>query len=143
WLVAGNIVGYIRERSSDWILGRVSGAHALGSYNVGGEIAALPSTELLAPVNRALIPAYAKIVQSGGDLRAEYLSVLSIIALIGAPAVIGLGAMAPVLVPVALGERWVDVVPVLMILAFAGVAKVLTGNLYPAYFAMNRPDLTF
>lgn len=141
WLLASNIAGYLRERSSDWILGRTNGASALGTYNIGAEFAALPSTELLAPINRALLPAYSSISRDPEKLRTEYLSVLSVVALVGTPAVAGLAATGPFLVPVLLGSSWAGVVPVLMILAFTGATNIISGNTYPAYLAIGRPDI--
>lgn len=142
WLLAANLSGYLRERGADWVLGRTAGAHALGSYNLGAEVAAMPSTELLAPVNRALIPVYAKIVNSQGNLAGEYISVLSMMALIGIPAVVGLAGVSSLLVPVILGPNWSDVIPILTVLAFGGLAHIVAGNVYPAYLALGRPDLT-
>ncbi|MGE0581058.1 MAG: lipopolysaccharide biosynthesis protein [Steroidobacteraceae bacterium] len=141
WLLASNFMNYLRERSSDWIIGRTNGATALGTYNIGAEFAALPSTELLAPINRALLPAYSSIKDDPAKMRAEYLSVLSVVVLVGIPAVLGLAATAPFLVPALLGPNWLGVVPVLMILAFTGATNVISGNVYPAYLAMGRPDV--
>jgi O-antigen/teichoic acid export membrane protein len=141
WLLASNFMFYLRERSSDWIIGRTNGPAALGTYNIGAEFAALPSTELLAPINRALLPAYSSIKGDPAGLRAEYLSVLSVVVLVGIPAVMGLAATAPFLVPVLLGPNWLGVVPVLMILAFTGATNVISGNVFPAYLAMGRPDV--
>lgn len=141
WLLASNFMNYLRERSSDWIIGRTNGATALGTYNIGAEFASLPSTELLAPINRALLPAYSSIKDEPAKMRAEYLSVLSVVVLVGIPAVLGLAATAPFLVPALLGPNWLGVVPVLMILAFTGATSMISGNVYPAYLAMGRPDL--
>lgn len=141
WLLAINFVNYLRERSSDWIIGRAIGPAALGTYNIGAEFAALPSTELLAPINRALLPAYSSIKDDPASMRNEYLSVLSVVVLVGIPAVVGLAATAPLLVPALLGPNWLGVVPVLMILAFTGATNVISGNVYPAYLAMGRLDV--
>lgn len=141
WLLATNLTTYLWARSSDWIVGRISGAQALGTYNLGFEIAALPGTELVAPINRALLPAYSRLAGSLDRLRAEYLSVLSVVVLVGIPAVVGLAATAPLMVPVVLGPNWQGVAPVLMILAFSGVTQMVTGNVFPLYMAMGRTDL--
>lgn len=141
WLLASNVSEYLRERSPDWIIGRLSGAHALGVYNIGAELAALPGTELLAPINRAVLPAYAKISANHEQLKREYLSVLGTVALLGLPAAAGIGAVAAPLVELILGSRWRDTVPVIQILAIAGVVRVLAGNAYPVYLARTRADI--
>lgn len=141
WLLASNISEYLRERSSDWIIGRLTGAHSLGVYNIGAELAALPGTELLAPINRAVLPAYAKISADKAQLKREYLSVLATVALLGLPAAAGIGAVAAPLVALVLGDRWRDTVPVIQILAIAGVVRILAGNAYPVYLARTRADI--
>lgn len=141
WLLASNISEYLRERSSDWIIGRLTGAHSLGVYNIGAELAALPSTELLAPINRAVLPAYAKIGADKAQLKREYLSVLATVALLGLPAAAGIGAVAAPLVALLLGDQWRDTVPVIQILAIAGVVRILAGNSYPVYLARARADI--
>jgi len=141
WMLANNFTAYLRERSSDWIIGRAAGAAPLGTYNVGAEFAALPSTELLAPINRALLPAYSSIAHDRGSLGREYLSVLAVVTLIGIPAVVGLAATAPLFIPVVLGPNWLGAIPVLQILAFMGAANIISANVYPAYLAMGRPDI--
>ena len=54
WVFLLNCIGYMKERSSDWIIGRISGPMALGTFNISYELASLPSTELAAPINRAV-----------------------------------------------------------------------------------------
>lgn len=141
WLLASNISEYLRERSSDWIIGRLSGARALGVYNIGAELAALPGTELVAPINRAVLPAYAKISTDNAQLKREYLSVVATVALLGLPAAAGIGAVAGPLVALILGGKWLDTIPVIQILAIASVVRVLSGNAFPVYLARSRADI--
>lgn len=141
WLLASNFSEYLRERSADWIIGRLAGARSLGIYNIGAELAALPTTELLAPVNRAVLPAYARVGADGDRLKREYLSVLSTVVLFGLPAAIGVAAIAAPLVSLVLGDRWLDAVPVLEVLAFASAIRILSGNAQPVYLALTRTDI--
>jgi lipopolysaccharide exporter len=142
WLLALNFVQYLRERSSDWIIGRAAGPAALGSFNVSYELASLPSTELIAPINRAVFPAYAQLAKEGGDaLRREYLTVIAMIVLIATPAILGIAATAPLLVPVMLGPNWSQAVPVLMLLGFFGFTNLIQTNAQAAYLALGRADI--
>jgi len=142
WLLVISMISYLKERSSDWIIGRQAGPASLGVFNVSYEIASLPSTELMAPINRAVFPAYAKLALEGPDaLRAEYLSVIGVIVLLAVPAVFGMAAVAPVLVPVMLGPNWSQAVPILMLLSFFGLTNLVQGNAQAAYLALGRPDI--
>lgn len=142
WLLVISLISYLKERSSDWVIGRIAGPASLGAFNVSYEFASLPSTELVAPINRAVFPAYAKLaVEGGGALRTEYLSVIGMIVLLAAPAVLGMAAVAPVLVPVLLGPTWSQAVPILMVLGFFGFTNVVQSNAQSAYLALGRPDI--
>ena len=140
WLLIGSCLGYLRERSSDWVIGRISGPALLGTFNVAYELAALPSTELAAPINRAVFPAYAKLAAEG-KLAAAYLSVMGVIALLVTPAVLGLAATAPVVVPLVLGPNWLDAIPILVILSFFGLTMLVQTNAHSAYLALGRAKL--
>lgn len=142
WLLIISVISYLKERSSDWVIGRLAGPASLGAFNVSYELASLPGTELVAPINRAVFPAYARLAaEGGGALRAEYLSVIGMIVLLAAPAVLGMAAIAPVLVPVLLGPNWDSAVPILMVLAFFGFTNVIQSNAQAAYLALGRADL--
>jgi lipopolysaccharide exporter len=141
WLLLLNCIGYLKDRSSDWIIGRISGPQALGTFNISYEFASLPSTELAAPINRAVFPAYAKLAHDRAALQREYLSVISLLLLLTIPAVLGVAATAPLIVPVVLGPNWGDAVPVLTLMSFFGMTTLLQSNAQAAFLALGRPDV--
>ena len=61
WLFINNLLVYLRLRSPDFIVGKIVGVTGLGLYSVSYEISQLPTTELVAPMNRVLLPGFAKI----------------------------------------------------------------------------------
>jgi O-antigen/teichoic acid export membrane protein len=141
WLLLQNFLGFLRDRSADFVVGRFGGSHALGVFRVSSEIASLPATELIAPINRAILPAYAQIAGDLSALRREYISVMSVIALIGIPPVAGLAATSPLVVALLLGNHWLDATPILGIIAVAGVTEVLQSNAYGAFVALGQPQV--
>ena len=142
WILVLNIITFIRERSAAWVIGRLAGSAPLGAFTISYEITSMPSSELIAPINRAVFPAYAKLAaESIEALRREYLSVLAVIVLITTPAVLGLAATAPLLVPVVLGPNWVSAIPVLTLLSFFGFTYIVQSNAQAAYLALGRVDI--
>ena len=115
------------------------GAHALGVYSVGTEIAVMPSTELIAPLNRAVYPAYARLSRSISDLLARFLQVFGIICLVAFPVSVGLVCVAPVAVPLFLGRQWVEAVPIVQLVSISGLAGALQSNLYLVIVALGKP----
>ncbi|MEO1574468.1 MAG: lipopolysaccharide biosynthesis protein [Pseudomonadota bacterium] len=141
WLMIGNICGAIRLRATELIIGRLSGAKALGFFNVSLELSNTPTTELIAPINRAVFPAYARISDNLASLRSGYLKVIAVIALIAMPAGMGIAATAPLLVPVALGEQWLPTIPLFVVLAFNGVLNAMQTNIGSVFLALGRPKV--
>jgi O-antigen/teichoic acid export membrane protein len=141
WVLLNNALAFFKERSPDFVIGRIVGPHGLGIFNVSSELANMPGTELVAPINRAILPAYARLAHDIPALRVEYLAVMGMVALLAVPAVAGIGATAKLIVSVLLGPNWHDAQLVLTILAFFGITQVMQSNAYAAYLAIGRPDI--
>jgi len=139
WLMLQNALVFLRERAASFVIGRFAGPAALGVFTISAEIASMPGTELVAPINRGILPAYARLAGDPAALGREYLSVMSGIALLAVPAVAGVALAAPLIVLVVLGTTWAPAVPLLEILAFAGITQVLQSNSYAAFIALGKP----
>jgi O-antigen/teichoic acid export membrane protein len=140
WLLLNNIVGFLKERSSDFVIGRLNGPAALGVYNVSYEVASMPTTALSAPINRALLPGFARIAGDAEAMRAAYRNAIGMLALIALPASAGIFAIAPYLVPVALGQKWLAGVPLMEILAFNGGLLLIHSSICTVLIAAGHPD---
>jgi lipopolysaccharide exporter len=141
WLLVNNALNFLRERASDFVIGRAGGARSLGIFNVSYEIANLPTTELVMPINRAVFPAYARIAADRDALRLSFAAVIGVIALFAVPAGTGIAAVAESLTWVVLGAKWMDGVPAIEMLAFFGVTIALQTNSYSIYLALGKPQL--
>ncbi len=141
WLMVQNLLSFLKERSASFFIGRVAGPAALGMFSVSAEVASMPGTELIAPINRAILPAYVKLAHDPVALGREYLSVMAGIGLIGVPAVAGVALTAPFIVLLVLGPTWTAAEPLLEVLAFFGITQVLQSNAYSAFIALGKPAI--
>jgi O-antigen/teichoic acid export membrane protein len=141
WLLLLNALQFLRDRSPDFVIGRIAGASALGIFSVSYELANMPGSELVAPINRAVYPAYVQLVGDPEALKREYLSVISMICLLAVPAVAGIAATANLLVPLALGQNWLSAIPVLQLVAFFGISAVMQSNSYAVCLALGRAEV--
>lgn len=139
WLFISNLIQFLHSRSTDFILGRTVGSHGLGIYNLAAEIAAMPSTELIAPINRAVYPAYAQLSATQDRLVARFLEVYGLICLLAFPVAVGLFCVADLMVLVLLGPKWVEAVPIMRILGLCGLVGALQGNMYVVMTAIGKP----
>lgn len=140
WMLANNVIVLFKERTIDLVIGSMQGPRALGLFNVSNEFAQLPHTELAAPVNRALLPAFAKIQGDRDAVHEAFVAALRVLVFAVVPAAALLHAVAPFLVPVLLGAKWLEAVPLMQILPLAGGFIAVHSLMCSLLVAHGRPD---
>lgn len=141
WMLLNNILIYINNSGIHSVIGKVFGPHSLGMYSIAYEISNLPTTELVWPISRAVFPGYSMLANDINALRKSFLQVISVIALVTLPAGIGIGLVAEPLVRVLLGEKWMEIVVLIQVLAVFGVVRTLLGPPGSIYLAVGKPQL--
>jgi O-antigen/teichoic acid export membrane protein len=139
WLVGLNLTGFLKDRAPDFIVGKLAGPHALGMWSIANELSSMVGTELIAPMNRAALPTYSRLAEDRAALAGAYLSALGLVAVLVMPLVVGLAAVAPLVVAVILGPQWHDTGPLISLLAFYGLVDVFLRTAASAVLAAGRP----
>ncbi|MBA4175629.1 MAG: phosphoesterase [Leptothrix sp. (in: Bacteria)] len=140
WLLLNNVLIFLNNRGTDFIIGRFSGARALGLYSVSFELANLPTTELVWPIQRAVFPGYAKLADDPRALREAFVKVIGLVALLTVPAGALVGAAAEPIVGVLLGAKWSGAAALVEVLAVFGIVRSLHGPIGSLYLAVGRPQ---
>ena len=140
WLFINNLLTFINFKVPEIILGKLLGAGALGIFSVSKDITYSTSSALVIPINRATFPGYSKLNNNIPALRESLLNTQSLIALLIIPASAGFSAIAPVMVPVLLGPKWLESIAIMQILAYAGLIFSLA-NLTSIYLALGKPRI--
>lgn len=141
WLLASNLIAFLQNRSSDFVLGRSLGAHALGVYSISFEIATLPSTELVAPLNRAALPGYSQVAHDPARLRSTFLGVIGVVGIFVFPVGGGLAAVAAPAVRLLLGVQWIEAIPLIQIFAVFGTINAFQSNIGQVLLALGLPKV--
>jgi lipopolysaccharide exporter len=142
WLLLNNFLMFANQHSQNFVIGKLGGSGAVGLLSVSTEISSLTTAEIVAPINRAAYPGYAKFSNDKPLLRDAYLKVLGSIILIAVPSALGIAAIAPIFVPVLLGEKWQAAVPVIQIIAISNVFTAMSTNSGYVYLAMARQRIS-
>jgi O-antigen/teichoic acid export membrane protein len=142
WIMLQNLLHGFNERLPAVVIGRLSGTQALAFFNISFEIANLASTELAAPIRRALFPGFAKMSQDREQLADSFRWALAIIVLVGLPIPMGIAVTANYVVPALLGWNWLDTVPIIQILCIQGAVVILGTNSHLIYLAVGKPSIT-
>jgi PST family polysaccharide transporter len=123
WLALGNIVGYWSDNADTLALGRTAAPDQVGYYNRAYNLLLLPVRSMLGVLERVLVPAFAQMQEEDGRSRAAWLKSARMVALATYPTCVGMAAAAPAIVATLWGPQWPAVVPLLQVLALAGIAS--------------------
>ena len=138
WMLANNILHFLRYDGCTFLLGRMFGARGLGIYTVSYEISNLPSTELVAPINRVAMPGFSKLSDTA-LIAHSYLRMMGMITLLILPVGVGIAAVAEPLVLVALGDKWLAAIPLIAILGINGSINATQTSNGAVCLAMGKP----
>ncbi len=115
WILVLQVSNYFMAKFDRLLLGNAVPADQLGHYTVGIEISQMATTEVVAPVSRALVPGFAKLQVDEERLRKAYLQTLGATAILVMPLSLGLSMVAKDLVPLALGPQWFAAIPIVQL----------------------------
>lgn len=132
-LFGTNLISYATRSADSVLVGRVLGAGALGYYSMAIQLMLYPLQQVSSVFVRVLFPTMVQIKDDLPRLRAAYLKAVASIALVTFPIMGGLFVLAGDFVLVVFGPQWVEMVPVLEVLAWVGMAQSIgttMGSIY-------------
>ena len=128
------------EHGDDFVVGKLLNTNALGIYQAAYKISILPITEISRVFNTVTFPVYSNI---SGDrkrlLRAFKRITLSILIVI-VPFSILLYVYSDDVVSIILGDKWLEVIPVLKILSIFGLIRAFGVSVYPLFSSLKRQN---
>lgn len=125
WMILTALLDYFRRSGDRLIFGSLAVARDLGLYSMSREIAALPTEEVVLPVNRVVTPALAKLLDEPARLAAATIRTLGVLAGLAAPLSLGLAAVSDEAVAIVLGDQWREAGQFIAIFCITGVALPL------------------
>jgi O-antigen/teichoic acid export membrane protein len=123
WVLVKNVSVYLDRNLHLILVGGQGRANITGGYTLANEVSDMPGTELLAPINRVLFPAFARIKDDRPALTRLLLLAQGIQVLITVPACVGFSMTATEVVPLMLGAKWLFIVPFVQILALSNILQ--------------------
>jgi len=135
------ILWYLYSKADVMIIGKLLGKTMLGYYSVAMHLASLPLEKVGSIINQIGLPAYSQL-QDNREQAAIYAEKASrIISFVAFPVFFGISCVAPELVLLALGDKWLPAVFPLQLLALIVPLKSLSLSLGPAVNGLGRPDI--
>ena len=128
WVLVRNISAFLDQKLHIFMVGGISRTSVTGGYTLANEIADVPGTDLLAPINRVLFPAFARARDDLRELTALLLRAQAIQMMVTFPTCVGFVLTAHEFVPVALGEKWVFIIPFIQVLALSNIIQSISSS---------------
>jgi O-antigen/teichoic acid export membrane protein len=101
-----------------------------------------PITLLVAPLNRVLYGAFARIRHEAGEMARIWLNATALLGAIVVPLNLWLLTMAPDIIPFVFGDQWIPAVAVIQILSFFALFRALQAWNTAVIDAVGKPHIS-
>ncbi len=142
WITASTIFNYFYQHGDDMAVGRLLGARSLGIYDMAYRISLIPITDIADVVFRVTFPVYVKISSDLKRLRRAFLKSLGFVFLLVLPLCTVLFLFPGEIISLTLGNKWLEAVPVLRILAVFGVVRAISVFSSTVFLSLGKQNIT-
>ena len=137
--LVGNRVSYFIVVQSDVIIGSAFlSTTEIGQYSVALQLATLPMTKVMGTINQITLPVVAQQQGDPSQVRQAVMKSIGLISLIAFPVIWGISAVAPELVRVLFGPKWLQAVPALTILPLVVPIRMVCSVLFTTSLALGN-----
>ena len=138
-----SMMTYFYENLDYLTVGRLMGASNLGLYEFAYRIPHIILVRVAIPISSVVFPALAIVKNDTPTLVKGYLKATQYIGLIVFPVLGGLAILAPLIIDVLWGAKWLPIVTPLRILCCASAIGCVTRPISSVFLCKDRPDMPF
>jgi len=142
WILVQNLFVYFEHRLDELIIGRLKSTESLGFYAVASDVAASPVREIVVPASRAMFPGFAKLAGDPEALANSFARIQAAIAIIAFSVSTGIALVAYDLTYFLLGEKWLEIVPLLQILTLSAGVFSISQPMFTLMSSLGRVRLS-
>jgi len=135
------ILWFVYSQADVIIAGKVLGKELLGSYSVAMHLASFPTNKISAIVNQVSFPAFARIQHDRERYASNFLLAVRLLSFCVFPVLWGISSIAPELVSVLLGSKWLLSTVPLQLLALIMPVHMFAPFMNTAALGLGRADI--
>ena len=120
-VTVGNILAYLARNLDQILIGKMSGAVALGLYSKAYQLLMQPLTQIKLPLRSLSLPILSSLKKEPERYRSYFNKLLDISISLAIPVAVYCFLESEFLIRIILGPQWMDAVPVFRILAIGGI----------------------
>lgn len=141
-LLGSQLLWIVQSQSDVFIAGRVLSPHQLGLYAEALFLTQIFVSKFIPPLNDVAFPAYARMQSEPEKIRSSFCKAIRLLLLISCPAYLGMAAASEPLIGTLFGEKWLEMAPLVAILALAMPFMTVQVMFAPVSNALGRPGTT-
>jgi PST family polysaccharide transporter len=122
-VVGNNTLNVLVRRSDDLLIGYFLGPTLLGFYTIGYRLLLIIIRLVTTITTTVAFPAFSRLQDNPERMRRAFYNVTQYTSLLAFPVFIGMGVLAPELVPTLFGQQWIPSIPVMQVLALIGILQ--------------------
>lgn len=136
-----SILSIALDQADQAVIGFLIGLTQLGFYSIAVKIPEMVIANFSLVLTRILFPIFAKMKNDLQRLTDSFLATTQYTCFVTIPAGVGMAAIAPELVVVVFGEKWIPAIGLLQVLALLGAGTTIPWAAGDMFKAAGRPDI--
>ena len=131
----------IQSQADIFIAGRLFDPHDLGLYAEALFLTQIFTAKFVPPLNEVAFPAYAELDKSGGMVGNAFATSVRMTMFVACPLYLGMAAVAEPMIATLFGPKWMEMVPLVRMLALAMPFFAMQIIFSPATNALGKPGI--
>jgi O-antigen/teichoic acid export membrane protein len=136
-----NILFFLTFNIDKTIIGKLLGLNSLGFYTMAQQWVQIIPGFFMGIANTVLFPSYSIIKNDENKMKKGFIMVSKYLLLFIAPLVTGFALVADIFVPVIIGTKWIQSIPIFQIMCFYALFLVLGNQAGNVLFAIGKQKL--
>jgi PST family polysaccharide transporter len=139
-IVGIDLLSFLQQRGDNFLIGYFLGPVALGYYSIAYRLLWTVTQLLVGILSQVALPAFSKLQEQPLRLKKAFYEFTFASSLIAIPIFIALATLAPELIKVMFGEKWLPSVTVTQILASVGIVQSFVYFNTAVITALGKPS---
>lgn len=140
WILTNNIVLFAGNQTDKVVVQRAFDAQMVGIVRIAEEVSGMVM-ELVWPIERALYAGYVTVANEVEKFHRTLCNGVGLVAALGVPLALGLGMFAEPAVLLLLGEKGRAAIPFVVVYVIHGALRSCVCGVLPAFMVINRPEV--
>jgi O-antigen/teichoic acid export membrane protein len=142
-LTSFNLVNIVARNSDTFIIAKFLGSASLGIYSLGYKVMITPLQMVSKVFGRVFFPVFSRLRSNMNSLKSAYSDMLFLISFITFPMMLGVTALADILILSIFGEKWEGLIFLVMVLAPVGLIQSISTSTGVIHMAVGTTSTMF